>query len=53
MIEKLIADGVKNKLDETIMQICEKVEEYDFASGAYAETIKALAELVKARASLD
>ena len=41
------------KVDETIKSVCEKVQGNDLCPSEYADTIKALATLVEARAKLD
>ena len=42
---------MEEKLDKCIENICNRVIENDFAPGEYAETVKALASLVEARAN--
>lgn len=41
---------VISKVDECIIAVCDKVQNDNCALGEYADTIKALAELVSARA---
>lgn len=40
-------------LDETIISICKNVKDENAAADNYAETVKALASLVEARAKLN
>lgn len=46
-----MADKVLEKVDETIIFICEKITNEEVALEQYAGTIKALASLVEARAN--
>lgn len=43
---------VLKEVDETIVLLCKKVRQDQVMSGNYAETVKALATLVEARAKL-
>ena len=40
------------KVDNCIITVCDKVQKEDCAPGEYADIVKALAELIEARASL-
>ena len=42
-----------NEVDEVIKSICEKIRKSDCTPGEYADTVKALAELVNARAEME
>ncbi len=44
--------AVRDCVDETIKQVCENIQENDLLIEDYLETVKALALLVQARASL-
>lgn len=58
MANQKIKEQAENKIrliseiDETIQAVCKKVKEGEFAPGEYTETVKALAELTRARALL-
>lgn len=44
---------VKERINKTIIAVCEQIEQGNGNSGEYAERIKALAELIQAKAYLE